>query len=85
MSQTLITPFTVKVAADDITDLRSRLKRTRWTDWLPDAGWSFGTDESYLKQLCAYWQDGYDFQGYEARLNAWPQFMAESRGEQMQF
>jgi len=72
-----ITPFEVTLSDDDVADLRSRLARTRWTDWLPGTGWTYGVDEDYLKRLCAYWQDGFDFSAHVRRLNAWPQYRAE--------
>jgi len=59
-----ITPFEVTISNDDVADLRSRLARTRWTDWLPGTGWTYGVDEDYLKRLCAYWQDGFDFSAH---------------------
>ena len=85
MTDMIITPFTVAVDDADIADLRRRLGATRWSDWLPSSGWSYGVDEDYLKRLCAYWQNGYDFSGYAARLNAWPQFLGTLGGEQIQF
>jgi epoxide hydrolase len=85
MTDMVITPFTVAVDDADIADLRRRLGATRWTDWLPSSGWSYGIEENYLKRLCAYWQDGYDFSGYTKRLNAWPQFLGTLGGEQIQF
>lgn len=85
MSAPVITPFTAAIAPADIADLRTRLGRTRWTDWLPGSGWGYGTDESYIRRLCAYWQDGFDFDGFAARLNAWPQFLAQVDGEQLHF
>lgn len=85
MSKAVITPLEVKVPAAEIADLRDRLGRTRWPNWPAGAGWSYGTEEAYLMRLCAYWQKEYDFHGYEKRLNAWPQFLAEVEGEQIQF
>lgn len=85
MSAAVIRPFEVSINDEDIADLRSRLARTRWTDWLPDSGWSYGTDEAYIKRLCAYWQSGFDFDAFTARLNAYPQFLAEVEGEQLHF
>lgn len=85
MAEAVVTPFEVRVAPEEIADLRDRLARTRWTDWLPDAGWGYGVDETYIKRLCAYWRDGYDFDAYVARLNAWPQYHAEMDGERIQF
>src|SRR3546814_571141 len=85
MSEVKITPFEVSIAPNDVADLRDRLKRTRWTDWLPNSGWGYGTDPDYLKRLCAYWQDDYDFGGYVTRLNAFPQYIADVEGERLQF
>ena len=85
MSDITITPFSVSIEPEDIADLKSRLARTRWADWLPDTGWSYGTDESYIKRLCAYWQDGFDFAAHQQRLNAFPQYLAQVDGEQIQF
>ncbi len=85
MAEPVITPFEVGVTADEIADLRDRLARTRWTDQLPGAGWDYGTELGYLRRLCDHWRDGYDFDGYVARLNAHPQFVAEVDGERIQF
>lgn len=85
MSAAVITPFEVAIGPADIADLRSRLARTRWADWLPDTGWSYGTDEAFIQRLCAYWHDGFDFTAFAARLNAWPQFLAEVDGERLHF
>src|SRR3546814_18925305 len=85
MSEVKITPFEVSIAPNDVADLRDRLKRTRWTDWLPNSGWGYGTDPDYLKRLCAYWQDDYGFGGYVTRLNAFPQYIADVEGERLQF
>lgn len=85
MATAIIKPFQVAIDPADVADLRSRLARTRWTDWLPDTGWSYGTDEAFIRRLCAYWQDGFDFDAFAARLNAYPQFLAEVEGEQLHF
>jgi len=85
MFEPTITPFEVITSPDDIADLRDRLARTRWTDQLPDAGWDYGTELSFLRRLCEYWRSDYDFDGYARRLNAHPQFLAEMKGEQIQF
>ena len=85
MTLVSIEPYTVDIAVEDIADLRSRLGRTRWTDWLPDTGWDYGTQESCLKRLCTYWQDGFDFNKFSDRLNAHPQFLANVDSERLHF
>ena len=57
-----------------IEDLRSRLRATRWPDAPEDAGWSLGTNVDYLRELVAYWIDGFDWSAQEAALASLPRF-----------
>ena len=43
----------VDVAEEVLDDLRDRLARTRWPDQLLGTGWSYGTELTYLRELCA--------------------------------
>ena len=61
--------FRIDVAPEVLTDLRQRLKNTRWSFQVEDANWDAGTDLHYLKQLVAYWQDSYDWRKHETALN----------------
>ncbi|MET0975493.1 MAG: epoxide hydrolase [Leifsonia sp.] len=63
-----------------IEDLRARLLATRWPDEPEDAGWSLGTDLDYLRELVAYWADGFDWPAQEAALAALPRFRVPVRG-----
>src|SRR6266702_4069370 len=78
-------PFTIQVADDVLTDLKQRLARTRWPDSLPDAGWDYGTNLSYLQQLVTYWHDDYDWRAWERFLNTFPQFTTEIDGIHLHF
>ena len=59
-----------------LADLRARLRATRWPDAPQDAGWSLGTDLSYLRELVAYWTDEFDWPAQEAALARLPRFRA---------
>jgi microsomal epoxide hydrolase len=67
-------PFTIQVPDAVLTDLRERLARVRWPDEIPGSAWTYGTDLATMKDLVAYWRDGFDWRAQEAALNAWPQF-----------
>lgn len=67
-------PFTLHIPDADIADLRDRLARTRWPDEPPGEPWTTGTDLAWLRDLVAWWRDGFDWRAMEARLNAFPQF-----------
>jgi len=78
-------PFQIQVAEEVLIDLRQRLARTRWPDSLPDAGWDYGTNLSYLRQLVRYWLESYDWRAQERFLNAFPQFTTEIDGIHLHF
>ncbi|HEV8652474.1 MAG TPA: epoxide hydrolase [Actinomycetes bacterium] len=71
---TEIRPFRIAIPQADLDDLHARLARTRWPDELPGVGWRRGVPLGYLKELAAYWADGYDWRAHEAKLNQFPQF-----------
>ncbi|MFF0744601.1 epoxide hydrolase family protein [Streptomyces sp. NPDC004111] len=80
-----IRPFRIDVPQADLDDLRDRLARTRWAPQLPGEGWERGVPVDYLQGMAAYWRDGYDWRGHEARLNGFPQFMTEIDGQDIHF
>ncbi|MEU7483052.1 epoxide hydrolase family protein [Streptomyces sp. NPDC042319] len=80
-----VTPFRIDIPDADLADLRERLARTRWPDELPGVGWSQGVPLAYLKELAAYWHDGYDWRRHEAELNSYPQFTTALDGTTVHF
>jgi len=75
-----LTPFRVTFPDDQLDDLRRRLAGARWPEPEPVGDWSQGVPIAWLRDLCAYWRDGYDWRRCEARLNALPQFTTELDG-----
>jgi pimeloyl-ACP methyl ester carboxylesterase len=67
-------PFRIAVADEDLADLRHRLRHTRWAGPIEGAGWRYGTDPAYLRELVEYWAEEFDWRSEERRLNAFPQF-----------
>jgi microsomal epoxide hydrolase len=68
-------PFRVEVGEDVLLDLRDRLGRTRWPYQIPGVGWGYGTEQTYLRELCDYWQTSYDWRAAEKRMNTYQQFL----------
>jgi pimeloyl-ACP methyl ester carboxylesterase len=75
-----MTPFHVRVPDEQLEDLRRRLAGTRWPEPAPVADWSQGVPLGWLRDLCAYWQNDYDWRRCEDRLNALPQLTTEVDG-----
>jgi len=82
---TEIRPYRIDIPQSGLDDLAERLRRTRWTDPLPGAGWERGVPVDYLTELAAYWSTGYDWRKHEAELNAYPQYLTEIDGQQVHF
>ena len=80
-----IRPFRIEIPQSDLDDLRDRLARTRWPDELAGGDWTRGVPADYLRELAAYWRDGYDWRGQEARLNEFPQFTSTIDGANVHF
>ena len=80
-----ITPFLIQVPESQLSDLRDRLRRTRWPERETVGDWSQGVPLGYLRELCEYWASGYDWRATEARLNDLPQFRTEIDGLDIHF
>jgi hypothetical protein len=85
MTNEAIIPFRVDVPQSDLDDLRRRLAATRWAGQLPGAPWERGVPVDNLRELAAYWANGYDWRKHEAELNEYPQFTTEIDGQRIHF
>ena len=68
-----VDPFVIAFSEDAIADLRDRLRRTRWPEAATVDDWSQGVPLDYLRDLCTYWAESYDFDAAQQRLNRFPQ------------
>jgi pimeloyl-ACP methyl ester carboxylesterase len=84
-ADSLIRSFHAHLSDDAITDLRRRLRMTRWPDKETVADASQGARLADLQELVRYWGDGYDWRKAEEKLNALPQFMTNIDGVDIHF
>jgi pimeloyl-ACP methyl ester carboxylesterase len=77
---THVHPFRIEIEEAELADLRARLARTRWPEPATVDDWSQGVPLPYVRNLCEYWAQSYDWRDREARLNSFPQFRAEVNG-----
>lgn len=80
-----VTEFKVSVSQQVLDDLKNRLQNIRWPGEAQDAGWNFGTSESYLRELVNYWLNNYDWRKQELSLNQYPQYIADVKGIKIHF
>ncbi|WP_407169317.1 epoxide hydrolase family protein [Bradyrhizobium sp. ORS 111] len=80
-----ISPFRIAVSDDALEDLRTRLRRTRWPEAELVDDWSQGAPLKWIKDVCRYWADDYDWRLREARLNRFSQFTTGIDGLDIHF
>src|ERR1700760_3320867 len=78
-------PYRIDVPETLLDELRERLARTRWPDTIDGAGWDYGVDLAFVRELCEYWRAGFDWRAQEAALNALPHFTSEVDGVRQHF
>ncbi len=78
-------PYSIHVPDTVLDDLKDRLARTRWPEPLDDAGWDYGANVAYIRELCDYWRTGYDWRKHEAAINEWPGFLCEVDGVDLHY
>lgn len=80
-----IRPFTVSIPQPALDDLRARLARTRWPDEVDGAGWDYGANLAYMRELMRYWETRFDWRVQERAMNAFPHFRADVDGTGVHF
>ena len=80
-----ISRMRIEVPEEVLDDLRRRLAATRFPDQIPGSGWDYGTDGAYLRELCSYWRDKYDWRAQEALLNRFDHHRTTIDGQNLHF
>jgi pimeloyl-ACP methyl ester carboxylesterase len=83
--KTAIRPFHVNVPQTELTELRRRIKATKWPERETVTDASQGVQLATTQKLARYWQTDYDWRKVEARMNALPQFMTTIDGVDIHF
>jgi pimeloyl-ACP methyl ester carboxylesterase len=80
-----IRPFHINAPKSELTELRRRIKATKWParELVTDA--SQGVQLATLQKLAQYWSTDYDWRRCEAQLNALPQFVTKIDGVDIHF
>ena len=82
---TAIEPFAIAVPDEVLADLKSRLRHTRWPEAEPVADWSQGAPLNWIRDVCHYWAETYDWRAREKALNRFAQFTTEIDGLDIHF
>ena len=82
---TSIRPFRVSFPNDDLMDLRKRVKATRWPDKETVSDETQGVRLATMQKLAQYWANEHDWSKCEAKLNSFPNHIAEIDGLDIHF
>ncbi|MFL6710266.1 MAG: epoxide hydrolase family protein [Massilia sp.] len=80
-----IRPFHINVPESELSDLRRRIKATRFPEKETVSDATQGIQLATVKAIAQYWSTNYDWRKVEARLNAYPQFITEIDGLDIHF
>jgi hypothetical protein len=78
-------PFHVAVPEERLAAIRRRVQQFPWDDMpvLAEDGdpWSAGASHSFMRELCDYWVNQFDWRAQEVAINRLPQMMARVDGQ----
>ncbi len=82
-------PFRVDIAQSALDSIRQKVSAYEWREVPKGPGleesWAYGTNQNFLRALCAHWADEYDWRQWERALNRFPQFTAQVDGLDLHF
>jgi pimeloyl-ACP methyl ester carboxylesterase len=81
----VVLPYRIHVSKAALSDLRQRVRATRWPDKETVSDQSQGVQLTKIQQLVRYWGTDYDWRKAEAKLNALPQFVTSIDGLDIHF
>lgn len=77
-------PFKIEVPQSVLDGIRHRVAAFPWHEMPRGEGlegtWAYGANLDYMRELCAYWVEKYDWRKWEADFNRFPQFLCEAEG-----
>ncbi|MBT6278313.1 MAG: alpha/beta fold hydrolase [Chromatiales bacterium] len=81
----LVTPFRVDVPAQTLERIRTRVAQFPWHEMPDDGGWEYGANLDYMRELCEYWLDEFDWRKQEEALNTQAHFRAQVQDIDLHF
>jgi len=81
----VIRPFQIEVPVETLELIRRQVASYAWHEMPDDGGWAYGANLEYMKELCAYWLDEFDWRVQEAAINRFAHFIAPVDGIDLHF
>lgn len=85
MTRMTLKRFELPFSQLEVDDLRGRLERTRWCDDTPGDMWEYGFDRDFLKDICGYWHDEFDWEAQVEWLSSFDHYRFGGEGGRIHF
>jgi len=81
--------FKIDIPQGTLDAIAAKVRAYEWHE-MPEIAhgadrWAYGTDMVYMRELCDYWQEKYDWRKAEANLNRFPQFKTTVGDQEIHF
>jgi pimeloyl-ACP methyl ester carboxylesterase len=80
-----LSPTSIYISDEQLSDLRARLKLTRWPLDVGNDDWYYGVKRTYLEELVDYWLHAYDWRKAEAAINRYEHYRVSVNGVPVHF
>ncbi|OXT17733.1 epoxide hydrolase [Bacillus sp. OG2] len=80
-----IKPKTIRISKEEVEDLKSRLKLTRFPDEIPNAEWEYGIPLDLMKDIMRYWENEFNWYEVEKRINSFSNYQVNIDGIDIHF
>ena len=74
-------PFKIEIPQSTLDGIKEKVRAYKWHEMPRGPGlegsWAYGANLDFMRELCTYWVDRYDWRKWEAELNRFPQFTAK--------
>lgn len=81
----ILKTFKIDVCQRDLNFIFQKVSEYPWHEMPSDGGWQFGANIDFMKDLCKYWVEQFDWKRQEDKINSFDNFTAEVDGIEVHF
>ena len=77
--------YQFRIPEQQLDSILNRVEQFPWHEMPEDGGWNYGANLDYMKELCDYWVNKFDWRAQEARINSFNNFKLNISGIDMHY
>ena len=81
----ILKTFKIDVCQKDLNFIYKKVSEYPWHEMPSDGGWQFGANIDFMKDLCKYWVEQFDWKRQEDKINKFDNFTAKVDGIEVHF